>query len=135
VCLGLLVLALVTGCPGTDSMKNSVSGKVTLDGKPVAGTVVFVGADGKEVGVSPIGPDGNYTIPNPATGPVKVLVKSMTASLGGGAIRPPGGPTMPDPAGTSQGVQPPAKYGAEKTTPLTFEVKTGKQTYDIPLSP
>jgi len=77
-----------TGCPGGDGAKNSVSGKVTLNGKPVAGTVVFIGADNSEVGTSPIGPEGNYTIVNPTPGPVKILVKGKGAAGSGPGVGP-----------------------------------------------
>jgi len=134
-CLLLFVVALGTvgGC-GTKGPKSSVSGKVTLNGQNVAGQVTFVGADNKELS-SPIREDGSYLIENPPTGSVKVLVKGMTSG-GPAPMTPktPGMPSMPDMPG-AKGVAPPAKYGSVATTPLTFEVTGGKQTYDIPLAP
>jgi hypothetical protein len=110
---------------------------VTLEGKPVAGQVIFIWDDKKELS-SPIGPQGNYTIPEPPAGKVKVLVKSMTMPGGNQPlVKPKGGPEMADPLGGGGmgGAAPPAKYGAVNTTPLSFEVTSGRQTYDIPLAP
>jgi len=76
-------VVLMSGCTGTSKgIQNSVSGKVTLNGDPVSGTVVFVGSDGKEA-MSPISAEGKYDIPNPPQGTVKILVK------GTGIIAPP----------------------------------------------
>lgn len=127
-------LGVLTGCGGGDKSGdagNAVTGKVTLNDKPVGGTVVFLYADGKEV-AGPIGPTGEYVIANPPAGSVKVYIR------GSGAVAPPptkGGPEMPKdgPAAGGGGVAPPPKYQSAATSGLTFEVKTGKQTYDIPL--
>jgi len=133
----LIALVPMLGCPSGDPAATLVSGKVTMDGQPVAGTVTFFGADNKtEVGASPIGPSGEYSIPNPTPGPVKIVVKSMAGAAGGGPLIPaPKGTTeMPKTAGGNQGVAPPVKYGSPTTTPLSYEVKKGKQTYDIQLT-
>jgi len=110
-----------------------VSGKVTLDNQPVTGTITFLYPDNKELN-SPLGPQGNYRIQDPPPGTVKIIVKGM------GALTPPtkGGPALPDMPGMPKGatgVEPPQKYTAANSTPLTYEVKGGHQTYDIPLSP
>src|SRR4051812_18600270 len=79
-----LFVALLVGLSGCDKKgdeaANSVSGKVTLNGEPVSGVVIFVGADNKEY-PSPIKPDGSYSVPNPPTGQVKILVKGMGGTL------------------------------------------------------
>jgi len=134
-CLILTALAFGTGCPGKAGT-NAVSGKVTLDGKPVSGTVIFVWPDSKEL-ASPIGPDGSYSIPNPPPGQVKILVKGMTsgaveAPVGG---PPPGAGDLPKIPNASTGVQPPAKYGDASTSDLSYEVKAGKQSHDLALKP
>jgi len=135
------LVALLSGVSGCDSgpkgAKNSVSGKVTLNGEKVAGTVSFVGSDPapKE---TPIKPDGTYQIDDPPTGQVKIVVKGMGGPTGaaGAAKPPPGGPEMPSMPGTGMGgATPPAKYGSPATTPLTYDVKPGKQTYNIELTP
>jgi len=139
----LLAAAIVTltGCKGdTSGPKNSVSGKVTLGEKePVAGVVVFVGSDNtpKE---SPIKADGTYQIADPPKGTCKVVVKPMGAvtTPGGGGTGPMAPPKgSPEMAGNlgggAKGAPPPQKYQDAKSTPLTFEVKEGKQTFDIKL--
>jgi len=136
--LGLLLGALVfvAGC-NTGGPKNAVSGKVTLDGKPVSGIVAFIWDDKKEL-TSPTGPDGSYTIPEPNPGTVKVVVRSMQAlTSGAGPKAPPkgGAPMTEMPGAATGGTAPPQKYTQPNTTPLTYEVKPGKQTYDIPLAP
>jgi len=131
----LSALVFVAGCTTGGGAKNSVTGKVTLDGKPVSGIVAFVYPDKQEV-TSPIGPDGGYSIPEPKPGTVKVVVRSMQPLGGGGLKAPPkGGPPMAEMPGTGGGTPPPKKYEAANTTPLTYEVAPGRQTYDIPLAP
>jgi hypothetical protein len=126
-----------TGCGGSkDTNKSEVTGKVTYNDKPVAGQVVFVTSGGIETS-APIQPDGSYTIINPPTGTMQVYIKPMPGALAG-AASPKGGAGGPElskdmttvPAG---GVQPPAKYTKADSSGLTYEVKAGKQTYDIPL--
>ncbi len=132
----VLLLGVAAGCDkGGSSSANAVSGKVSLGDKPVSGLVVFVYADGKELS-APIGPDGTYTIDNPLPGQVKVSIKAMPGAMATGAPKVAGTPEMPKdgPAmATATGVPPPAKYQSATTSGLTYEVKAGKQTYDIPL--
>lgn len=132
VLFGLFVAALfgAIGC-GSKSDGNSVSGKVTLNGVPVSGVVVFVTADQKKI-EAPTNPDGTYQIINPPLGSVKVTVKPMPAVTGTNAPPPKDAPSMGAGAG-AKGVSPPAKYASDATTDLTYEVKAGKNTYDIPL--
>jgi len=134
---GLLCAAVVlaAGCAKKD--KDSVSGKVTLGGQPVAGIVTFA-YDKSEIS-APTTADGSYIFTAPPPGQVKVTVKPLPGA-GAGALAPPpkGGPDMPSmPAGTAsgQGVPPPAKYGSPATSDLSYEVKAGKQTYNIDLKP
>ncbi len=121
----------LTGCGGVGKggAADSVSGKVTLDGQPVAGEVFFVGSDKKEVG-SPIGPEGNYEISNPPKGDVLIVVKGKP-----GIPSIPGAKAAPDlpPPPTATGVAPPAKYG-QPNNGLKFTVTGGKQVYDIVLT-
>src|SRR4051812_14133472 len=70
----------VSGEPSKDrppggQAENSVSGSVTLDGKPVLGMVIFVGADDKELPASPISSEGNYFLDHPPPGKYKVVVR------------------------------------------------------------
>jgi len=128
----LSVLLWGAGC-GPKGPKNSVSGKVTLNGKAVAGQVSFIGPDGKEI-TSGINPDGTYMIPDPPTGQAKIVVKGMPG--GGGVAGVQGTKTIEAPGATTAevGVPPPLKYAAPDNG-LTFNVTGGKQTHNIELTP
>src|SRR4051794_6203038 len=132
-CACLLTAALLaSGCGG---VRNSVSGKVTFGGRPVAGMVTFVGADGKEA-TAPINPDGSYTVVNPPAGQVQVVVKNFPGMAGGNQPKPnPRLPQLPGSVTTAAplGVAPPAKYAAPSPA-LTFTVTGGRQTYDVELT-
>lgn len=138
LCLVPLTLALVVGCSGKGGgAKDSITGKVTLEDKPVSGTVYFVYADNKEVS-SPIKADGSYQIDKAAPGKVKIVVKSMLGSAGTGLVAPPkitDQPEMPKLDGGGQGVPPPPKYNAANTSDIEYEVQPGKHTFDIQLKP
>jgi hypothetical protein len=124
-------LSLLAGCGGgkkEDESKPNVSGKVTRGEKPVAGTVFFITADNKEFSAN-IGPDGSYALADAPVGSVKIYIKPGQA-----LVAPKGGPEMPKDGPTAtQGVPPPPKYQSPATSGLTYDVKAGKQTYDIPL--
>jgi hypothetical protein len=122
----LAVTAGLGGCGPPNKVNDSVTGKVTLKGQPVAGEVIFVGSDRKEVG-SPIGADGSYQIYNPPKGEVQILVKGFP----GAAVEPPkDAPPRPGAGGAA----PPARY-ARPNNGLTMTVTGGKQTHDVPLTP
>lgn len=132
--LACLTFLTLTGCGS-----NSVSGKVTYNGKPlVGGTVTFFTAD-QQVKSSVIGADGTYAIDKLATGPAKITVSPP--------VPPPRMPTgmrmdpkkMGAPAGEgprTTNVKPvslPAKYTDPAKTELTYTVTSGKQEHDIDL--
>ncbi len=123
-----LAFLVLSGCgeSGT-SPGDSVSGKVTLGGQPVAGTVVFVWPDRKEMS-APLTVEGKYQILNPAKGEVQILVKApatMVVPKGAKALEMPGAvPTV--------GTLPPEKYAKPKNG-LAFNITGGQQTYDIVL--
>jgi hypothetical protein len=130
-CCSLAILLFLGGC---SSKQNSVSGKVTLNGKAVTGQVAFLSADGQER-IAPIDPDGSYRIINPQPGEVKVVVRGFNMP------RPyrTGMKLAPLPAGTlssgpTTALAPPARY-AWPANGLTFTVTGGAQTFDIPLVP
>jgi len=111
-----------------------VSGKVTLNGQPVSGEVVFVGAGGK-LSLTPIKPDGQYEMFDPPAGKVKVAIRTMGLGPAPGA---PGAPPKGLPGGTlgtgsGGGVAPPAKFGDDKKTPISYEVEPGKRTFNLEL--
>jgi hypothetical protein len=133
LCLLLGALILATGCGGgSKALSNSVSGKVTVvpGDQIVSGSVVFVYSDKEKV--TPIGPDGTYTMADPPAGQVKILVKGDQSRL---AAPPPmkGGPEMPSMGGGSQAVPPPIRYATAQGSDLTYEVKPGKHTHNIEL--
>jgi len=138
--LFVTLLGGVSGCGNKGGAKATVTGKVTLNNSPVAGTVSFHSADGKET-TGPISADGTYTIFDPPAGKVQITVKGPPGGAGGGLVKPPpakDAAAMPDMPGTaSAGVAPPAKYATTATSDLTYEVKAGvaNQTYNIELKP
>lgn len=127
------------GCGGKDGSQgsnDSIYGKVTYNGQVVAGQVIFIGSDKKEIMSMIGGMDGSYEIKNPPKGEGVFLVKATMAPplapLKGGAQAPKGGAQAPE-APSMGGVAPPAKYGQPSTSDLKFTVTGGKQNYDITL--
>jgi hypothetical protein len=134
--LALILATLVCASGCSRSARDRVSGKVTFKGQPVAGTVSFLGIDGKEVS-GPINPDGTYAIADPPVGEVKIVVKAFPG-LGQATparvnARLPRLPDMPAPAPTL-GVPPPIQYAAPNNG-LTVNVMHGVQHHDIALNP
>jgi hypothetical protein len=130
-----LVIVLAAGC-GKKEPTSTVTGKVTLNGQPVAGTVAFVGPDNKQV-TAPINPDGTYTVASPPTGQVRILVKSLPGAIPGAKpiISADMARTMPvSTTAPATGQSPPARY-AWPNNGLTFNVTGGKQSHDITLVP
>jgi hypothetical protein len=69
---GALLLVAAVGC---GSGKGTVSGQVTLDGKPLpAGKISFLGSHGQSATADIT--DGQYTVSNVPTGEVKVTVQT-----------------------------------------------------------
>ena len=134
--LGVVGLALIAfsslGCDKkSGDAANAVSGKVTFEGKAVAGSVVFIGSDNKEI-EGLLDMDGKYSVPDLPQGDYKVAVKSML----GAAAPPPKGIAVPkSDAGSTGGAAPPAKYAAAATSGLTFKRTSGKQEHNIALTP
>jgi hypothetical protein len=96
----------------------TVSGRITFEGKPVMGGVVFFlhTEDEDKAYLGVIGLDGAFEVKDMVTGPYRL-------SLASARIAQPGGkPTAL-----------PAKYGDAKTSGLTLEVKGGKQVNDLNL--
>jgi hypothetical protein len=133
--LASLVAFVGLGCGGGSS--NVVTGKVTYKNQPVAGSLVFVGPDGKET-PEPINPDGTYIFKAPATGEYKIAVKSFLTSVGPGGQGPAVGVPKMSGQGTdlpsTGGVAPPKKY-ASADNGLKVNVTGGSQTHDIELQP
>ena len=131
-CMTFVAALVFAGCGGgSKGGGDNVSGKVTFDGKPVAGQVVFVGSDRKEY-PSPIGPEGNYQIIGAPKGEFTILVKGTL----GAAPTAKGGAKTPDMPGMTgvAGIAPPVKY-ATAAGGLKLTVTGGNQKYDITLTP
>ena len=128
-------MILIAGCGGGGKGKgDTVSGKVTLNGNPVAGEVIFVGSDGKESKML-ISMDGSYTVASVAKGEAKIGVKSMSMGIGN-APAPTGAGKSDMPGVTpASGVPAPAKYSNPSSSGLTYTVKGGDEKFDIVLTP
>lgn len=118
----------LVGCggaaPGVDPNLVSVTGKVTIDGKPLtSGDISFVSTDTPGVGFgSPIDSSGNYTLVQSvsAKGALPGNYKVRVAALAGA-------PTM---GAAGEVTQPksliPEKYNKPETSELTATVEKGK---------
>ena len=120
------------GC-GKSGSKNSVTGKVTLNQKPVSGSIAFVGKDGKEV-LGPINPDGSYVVNDLALGDYKIVIKGIPGMANGNVPAGMGGAMKDASAPPAMGAAPPFKY-ASPNNGLTFNVAGGAQTKDFELTP
>lgn len=123
-----LVLLVAIGCSSGTGAKNSLTGKVTVNGQAVAGNLYFIGADGKESNPVLLALDGTYTWLEPAKGTYKVLVKGMPGMAGAKDSKPL--PGMP----ATGGMAPPPKY-ATTAGGLTVTITEGNQTKDFELTP
>ena len=142
---GLLLLA-VAGCGGIGSL-DSVSGKVTLDGKPLAGVMVNYAPDAQKGNKTPFGVSG-FT---DGEGVYRLQTSTRTGRTYSGA--PPGwykvtvSPGLSNPeavattergkgksAGTGSAVPP--RYGRPDQTPFQFEVvgSPNPGAYDLKLT-
>jgi hypothetical protein len=124
--LTLFLVATLAGCGGPKV--GQVSGTVTYQNKPLPnGTVTFLGPDNK--GDSANIDNGSYTASKVPVGSCKVTVSTSASS---GAPKPVAVPGVPPPP---EAVPIPGKYSKPESSGLTLEVKTGGQTFDIPLQP
>lgn len=126
--LSLLTL-MVGGCGGSSG---TISGKVLYQGKPLPGGYVnFMSEDAKAViKTSEIGDDGSYSVSGMPVGSAKISVQGLAArnlatvpGQGGGKGSVP----------KQKEVYVPPEYGNTETSGLKYDVKSGKQPYDIKL--
>ncbi len=96
--------------PRPPGQKGTVSGRVTYQGLPLRGGVIYFHAGGP-VFDAKIGEDGTYTVTDVPARYANITVQSSAKA----AI--------------------PGKYWNASTSPLGYDVKPGKQTYDINLTP
>ena len=132
----LLTLSLLMGCSSSGGKLGTVKGNVTIDGvKANSGSVVFTATNGTTISGT-IEPDGTYRAIGVPVGATQVSVTSPPARDAGN-IDPKMTVIKDMPAGNqpvSKPVPIPAKYGNVGTSGLTFTVKGGENTYDIPLT-
>jgi len=130
----LVALALTAlAAPGCDPSRATVSGKVTLGGKPVtAGTVLFVGAD-NQTATGGLDDEGRYQALRVPMGTVKVAVQTLRPQQLKAAAeqRPKQAPPLPN--RLTHLVPVPEKYQSPETSGLTCDVQKTQQDFDIAL--
>lgn len=127
-CLTVVVLA-AAGCAPS---RATLSGKVTMRGKPItAGTVVFVGAN-NQIATGKLDEEGRYVAQRVPMGSLKVAVQTL---------RPKQLQTMAEQSKGASGlpnrlknlVPVPQKYADPETSGLTCEVNQSQLEHDIDL--
>jgi hypothetical protein len=137
-CFIALAGLLASGCGSNTS---TVVGKVTYQGKPVAGGSVIVYCPDKQIVRSTIGTDGTYSIPNVPSGQAIVTVQSPARTPAGLRMKqslPPssGGPIpLTVEANDPARVLIPQRYALPEESGLSVVVDRGQVTYDIDLKP
>lgn len=126
VCCGLLLTSIV-GCGGKPA---SVTGVITLDGKPLErGTVGFSPTSGGMQAAGIIQADGSYELKTNRDSGLDVGEYAVTvSSREPGKENPAGGPPMPGPFIT------PRHYAYAAKSGLKFQVEKGSNVIDIDLS-
>ena len=144
VAASIVVLAYVQGCGRGLPDRGKVTGKVTYNGAPLtAGTVNFTPQDNTlRAAAGKINADGTYTLTTFDEGDGAIVGKHRVAVVAMESTLPPdrpkvgGGIPTQDPEYLKK-YQPksliPAKYMAPTTSELTFEVKKGRNSFNIEL--
>ena len=131
--LTVMLAGVLGGCSSSgknSGPKGTVSGKVTVNGKPITfGAIAFY----KE-GAAFNGPirEGSYSVTGVPAGDVKVTINSLpTPAEGGPSTGVPGEEKVSFPKGPFVAV--PARFADPAKTPLTYSVVEGDQekTFDI----
>jgi hypothetical protein len=135
-------LAFLIGCGVSEKLNRgaTVTGKVLLDGKPLAGgVVVFESMDGTFNPQSVIRLDGTYVIQEPPLGQCRITVKTSHLK----SFAPPASLRGKVPKGQYPGFVEeevgyftaiPGKYEASGTSDLNIEVVSGNMTKDLELN-
>ncbi len=127
-CAQSLLFALVLLAAGCSAGKGSISGKVSLNGTPVAGgTITFQSEVGNREVFSALIKDGQYSIEGVPTGKARVTVKNLGPGAGG---------KQDGNRAASQGASPiPARYADPDSSGLSLTVRPGEQSYPVDLTP
>lgn len=131
-----LVCCLLTGCGGGEAGTVTVSGTVTLDGKPLdAAAVGFIGRGGARLATAQTNAAGKFTL-DAALGKNVVTVSKAS-------VNPTPAPDVPMEMPTEAQYQKmlqqaksefPARYGDPKTSGLSVEVVEGLEPIEFGLS-
>lgn len=115
---GIVLMALAGGSLGCSQQPGSISGEVTINGKPVPrGVISFHSEDGTPVVTNAPIMDGRYAVSGVPAGNVIVTVGN------------------PSPKGAMVGGLVPRQYADPDTSTLTLIVQPGEQTHHVALTP
>lgn len=136
----VLVALAVTGC-SSEPQVGTVSGTVTVDGKPAEGVALtFVGADGR-VATASSDAQGRYQAVEVPVGPVNVTAYGMTGDddQSEGMIaknRGAADPTRPPPAAApkKKALRVAERFADPNTSGLKHTATAGASTFDVPLT-
>ncbi len=137
----------LAGCSEPITRGETLSGRVTIDGKPVtAGNVLLVSENGQLTASAPLRGDGTYVVKEPPLGQVKIAVETLlyrdraAPEYGSEKTGKPGlvgsaGMVLPDPMVRGLVYQPiPEKYESVETSGLTLVIERKVQEFDIVLT-
>ena len=138
--IAALFAAALAGCCGSDT--TTLSGVVTLNGRPVSGGSVVMYCSDKQIVRGLIDADGRYSIPNVPFGSATITVQSHTFVPAGMQVPqklPPvsaDSPLPPDRAGegAKRVIPIPPRYSHPEESGLSVNVQSHPATHDIHLS-
>jgi hypothetical protein len=123
--LPLLLGFTLVGCTPAGPGGGTVTGNVTMGGRPLPGGMVTFHGPENKTAVATIDPEGKYNGTGVPIGSNKVTVQGPPPSPGG----------VKDPVSGTGGVSiaVPPRYADPNQSGLSVEVKLGKQTFPIDL--
>ncbi|MHB1423738.1 MAG: hypothetical protein ACYC3I_11195 [Gemmataceae bacterium] len=128
-CLNVLALVMA----GCGPSRATVSGKVTMHGKPVtSGIVLFVSAD-NQIATGKLDDEGRYVAPRVPMGSVKVAVQTLRPEQVQAAVANRSKDAPPLSSRATNLLFVPKKYTDPETSELTCDVKQRQQEYNIDL--